>query len=459
MQTGDHVVQELPWRWKTQGSIFLIGGLGFMFDAWDVILTGFLLPLLAEAWDLNKFQLGLFATAGLAGMAVGAFSWGTVADLVGRKRAFSITLLIFAVFSLLGALSPNYPWLIVTRFIAGLGLGGCVPVDYAMVAEFTPRKVRGRVLTALDLWWPLGATACGLVSTAMLPLQSWRAMLLVMVVPALLVFWVRRSVPESPLYLVRKGRNTEARAIIEKLIERTGADVGEWTLPPPEAAPPTRPMDFFRRFRDIWSYDWKVTLVAWSLFVTVLLEYYGVLTWLPTILVEQGYGNYAAYLTTTGMTAIGIVAAVVAAYLADFFGRKWVIIVSAVIGAVAMVLFARFLGVPSQAQVWILVYGLASEIVIPVMYCYVPELYPTLLRATGFGWASTASRVGAGMVPLIFGTWLWPTFGLTTTFLLIGLLIGIALVWLAIMGPETKGRELDESATGTTPPSPVPEAN
>ncbi|HEY3682513.1 MAG TPA: MFS transporter [Streptosporangiaceae bacterium] len=450
MKTGDHVVQDLPWRWNTQGRIFIIGGLGYMFDAWDVTLAGFVLPLLGDDWGLNKLQLGLFGTSGLIGMAIGAFTWGTIADMLGRKRAFTVTLLAFAIFSAVAAVAPNYPILLAARFIAGLGLGGCVPVDYAMVAEFTPRKVRGRALTALDMWWPIGATLCGLASSLMLPLHSWRLMLGVMVIPALLVFWVRRSVPESPLFLVRKGRDAEARKVIGDLIERTGAEVGEWELPPPEEPGKVTPATFLARFRDVWRFDWKVTLAAWLLMMTVMLEYYGVLTWLPSILKAQGFGEYGAFLTTTGMTAVGIVAALGAAFLVDLFGRKWVIIVSALVGAVTMVLFARTLGVSGQAQWWILFYGLASEVVIPAMYCYIPELYPTLLRGTGFGWASTASRVVAGLVPLIFGTWLWPVLGLTNTFILIGVLIVVALVWLVIVGPETRGRELDTIGDSST---------
>jgi MFS transporter, putative metabolite:H+ symporter len=452
---GDHVVQELPWRWGVQGKIFIIGGLGFMFDGWDVSITGYLMPLLAKQFGLDKPELAFFATAGLAGMAVGAFAWGTVADVLGRKRAFSLTLLIFAVLSVLGAASPNYEILLLTRFLAGIGLGGCVAVDYAMIAEFTPRAVRGRVLAALDVWWPIGATLCGLVSASLLSVGSWRMLLMVMVLPALLVFWVRRSIPESPLYLVRKGRTDEARAVITDLIARTGAEVGEWTLPRPRVAPREKVSVVLTKLRAIWAYDWKVTLAAWATFTVVLIEYYGALVWLPTILKANKQGDMAAFLTTTGMTAIGIVGVLVSAWLVEAVGRKWVIIVSALVSAVTLVLFAAMLGVPVVAQAWILVFGFAIELAIPSMQTYLPELYPTLLRATGFGWASAASRVGAALVPVIFGTWLWPLLGLTNTFLVTGAVLLVAMVWLIVVGPETRGRQLDE-ADALDEPTTVP---
>ncbi|CAM3928349.1 MFS transporter [Kibdelosporangium persicum] len=441
MRTGDQVVQELPWRWRAQGTIFLVGGLGFMFDAWDVTLNGFLIPLVSDEWGLTKAEGAWVGTANLIGMAIGAFAWGGIADLIGRKRAFSLTLLMFSVFSVAGAVAPDFVTFCVFRFLAGLGLGGCIPVDYALVGEFTPAKVRGRVLTAMDVWWPIGATLCGVVSTALQP--NWRAMLLVMVLPALLLFWVRLSVPESPMYLVRRGKDKEARAVIEGLIAKTGAKVGPWELPPPERMPRLSATAMISQLRDLWRYSAKITSASWALFLTVFLLYYGALTWLPSILRAQGYGTYAAFMVTTLMTAVGIVGVLVSAWLVDVVGRKWVIGLSGPVSALAMVIFAIQLDIPGAAKFWIGVFGFVIELTIPALYAYVSELYPTRLRASGFGWASTISRIGAGFVPLIFGSLLWPYLGLPMTFLVIGVLLALASLWMAVAAPETKDRELD----------------
>lgn len=427
MRTGDQVVQELPWRWRAQGMIFLVGGLGFMFDAWDVTLNGFLIPLVSDEWGLSKAEGAWVGTANLIGMAIGAFAWGGIADIIGRKRAFSLTLLTFSVFSVAGALAPDFVTFCVFRFLAGLGLGGCIPVDYALVGEFTPAKVRGRVLTAMDVWWPIGATLCGIVSTALQP--NWRAMLLVMVAPALLLFWVRLSVPESPMYLVRRGRDKEARAVIDALVAKTGAKVEPWELPPPERMPRLSAASMVAQLKDLWRYSAKITSACWGLFLTVFLLYYGALTWLPTILRTQGYSNYVAFLVTTLMTAVG---------------RKWVIGLSGPVAALSLVVFALQLDLPAAAKLWIGVFGFVIELTIPALYAYVSELYPTRLRASGFGWASTISRIGAGFVPLIFGSLLWPYLGLPLTFLVIGVLATLAAIWMAVAAPETKGRELDE---------------
>jgi putative MFS transporter len=458
VKTGDQIVQELPWRWRTQGMIFLIGGLGFMFDAWDVTLNGFLIPLVSTEWALTKPEAAWVGTANLIGMAVGAFGWGGIADIIGRKKAFSLTLLMFSVFSVAGALSPNLLIFCLFRFFAGVGLGGCIPVDYALVGEFTPAKVRGRVLTAMDVWWPIGATLCGVVSTSLLAvtaIDNWRLMLLVMVLPALLLFWIRQSVPESPLYLVRRGREAEARTVIDRLVARTGAAVEPWRLPDPQAAPKLSMFSVVSQLRDLWRFSPRITAVCWALFLTVFLLYYGALTWLPTILKTQGYGNYAAFMVTTLMTAVGIVGVLVSAWLVDAVGRKWVIGLSGPVAAVTLVLFAVQLDIPTAAKLWIGAFGFIIELTIPALYAYVSELYPTELRASGFGWASTVSRVGAGFVPLIFGSLLWPVLGLPLTFAVIAVAVTLAAVAMAFGAPETRGRELDriEPAASSEPVS------
>ncbi|MGH3494304.1 MAG: MFS transporter, partial [Sciscionella sp.] len=257
--------------------------------------------------------------------------------------------------------------------------------------------------------------------------------------------FIRRSVPESPIYLVRRGKAAQAREVIDGLVRRTGAQVREWTLPEPL---PEQRMSFAAlatQLRGIWRFSTRITSVSWALFLTVFLVYYGALTWLPSILTDRGYGNYAAFMVTTLMTAVGVLGVVVSAWLVDKVGRKWVIGVSGPVAALALVLFAVQLNVETAAKFWIGVFGFVIELTIPALYAFVSELYPTHLRASGFGWASTVSRIGAGFVPLIFGSLLWPYLGLPLTFAVIGGLLVIASIWMAIGTEETRNRELDQT--------------
>jgi len=449
MRTGDQIVQDLPWRWNVQGKIFLIGGLGYMFDAWDVALNGFLTPLVGTEFGLTAGQKGLVATANLIGMAVGAVLWGTVADRIGRKRAFSITLLVFALFSVFGALSPNLGVFLGLRFLAGVGLGGCIPVDYAIVSEFSPRRHRGRVLSAMDGWWPVGTTLAAVTATLLVPVSgSWRWMLVLMILPALLLFWARRGVPESPLYLVRKGRETEARAVIDDLVARTGATPEPYAIPPAvqEDKRGGAALAAFDQLRRVWAYQPRITAVAWSLFISVMLVYYAALSWMPSILRAQGFGEIAAFASTALMNALGIVGVVVAVLLVDKIGRKRVIAVAGPLAAISLVVFSVVLGSSAAAVVALGAFGMFSLVVIPVMYAYVSELYPTELRASGFGWASSSSRAVTGFAPLLFGSVLWPVLGLPLTFTVLGVLVVAAVVFMIFGAPETRGRELDRIA-------------
>ncbi|WP_210592391.1 MFS transporter [Streptomyces sp. GESEQ-35] len=445
MKTGDQIVQELPWKWPVQGKIFIIGGLGYLFDAYDIALNGFLMPLVGEHFDLSLSDRGLVATANLVGMAVGAIAWGSVADRIGRKKAFSVTLLIFALFSVLGALSPSYPVFLALRFLAGIGLGGCIPVDYALVSEFSPRKYRGRILTGLDVWWPVGVTLCGFVSTALLAVDgNWRWMLATMVLPALLLFWARRGIPESPIYLTKKGREVEARQVIDDLVSRTGAPVVPYTIPePPAETGPRGPAAAAEQLRRIWRFSPRITSAAWLLFATIMLVYYAALSWMPTILREEGLGDTAAFMKTTLMSGVGIIGVLVSTALVDIVGRKWLIGVSAPVASLALVVFALVMEMPTGSVVAIAVFGFLIQLTIPVLYAYASELYPTELRASGFGWASSVSRALTGFAPMLFGSLMWPALGLPMTFAVLGIAVLLAVAWMAVAAPETKGRVLD----------------
>jgi len=470
--TASDVIANLPWKWRTQGAIFIIGGLGFMFDAWDVALNGFLIPLLSDHWDLSVGQAAWIATANLIGMALGAFVWGGIADVIGRKKAFTLTLLVFSIFTVAGAFSPEFGWFIVFRFLAGFGLGGCIPVDYALVGEFTPKRHRGRVLTAMDGWWPIGASLCAFVSAWLLTMGDWRLIMLVMIIPALLTVAVRFGIPESPLYLASVGRYAEADAVIARLVERTGADVPAWTHDAPgDAGPLTtdslgegrqgtvessagiitsvngRLRAATGQLAQLWQYSAKTTLVSWALFVSVLLVYYAALTWLPGILKRQGLGDQAAFLVTGSMTAVGILGVVVSALLVERLGRKWVLGVSAIVSAVLLVGVAVFIEASGSelsfaAKASVIGFGFVIQIAIPTLYTYVSELYPTRLRGSGFGWASAASRIATGIAPLVFGAYMWPVLGLVTTFALTGVLVVVAVALMALLARETTGEKL-----------------
>ncbi len=443
--SGSEVVQSLPWKWNVQGRIFIIGGLGFMFDAWDVSLNGILIPLLSEEWNLSPGQAAWIGTANLLGMALGAFVWATIADRIGRKAAFTATIAVFAAFTIAGVFATDLVVFALLRFLAGFGLGGAIPVDYALVGEFTPRKHRGRVLTAMDAWWPIGAALAGFVSAWFVSMWAdWRPPLLAMVLPAILLIFVRLWIPESPMFLIRTNQHAKARQVIDRLVAATGATPVKYRLDTMEDVPKMSAGAVFDQLRRVWAHSWRTTLAVWLLFLTVMFVYYVSLQWLPTFLIDAGYAQTQAFLTTGGMAAIGLIGALVATVLVEITGRKPLLAIAAVTGSILLVIVAAFLNVPSAVLPLVLAYGLIIQVAIPVMYAYASEVYPTALRSSGFGWASAVSRISAGIGPLLFVTHLVPAFGLAGAFVVAAVTVLLAVIAMFILAPETTGKDLQD---------------
>ena len=251
--------------------------------------------------------------------------------------------------------------------------------------------------------------------------------------------------PESPIYLARMGREAEARVVIDDLRARTGGPSEPYVIP---AAPPVAHKSGALRAaaqqsRRVWAFNPKLTSVAWALFIAVLTLYYTALSLVPSILRTAGYDDIVAFATTTVMNAAGILGVIASVVLVELVGRRWLIGVAAPLMAVALVGFSLLLQGQTATILMIGIFGFLALVVVPTMYAYVAELYPTEIRASGFGWASSSSRVVTGFVPLIATTLLLPSLGLTATFIVLGALLLAAVLWMAIGAPETRGRELD----------------
>ena len=218
--------------------IILVAAAGFFFDSFDIVVVSYAMPSIAHEFLLGPKQLGLIGSSALAGMAIGSWCWGWVADRWGRKLVFAATVLTFSLFTGIAGLSGSLGFLIGARFLTGLGLGGMVPIDSALVAEFAPARIRGRVSAALPLCWPIGIFAAAGAGLLVVPTIGWRWLFVIGMLPALLAYIIRRRVPESPRWLAAHGRMGEARqslhyvGVTETHLQQAERDVAAAPVPP-----------------------------------------------------------------------------------------------------------------------------------------------------------------------------------------------------------------------------------
>lgn len=418
---------------RFQRRLLLICGAGWAADAMEVLLISFALPAIRREWGLSPTQAGLLGTAIFLGMLVGAWFWGTISDRLGRKPGFILTILIDSGFGLASAFSPNFPTLLVLRALTGFGVGGTLPVDYAIFAEFLPREKRGRYLVLLEAFWALGALVAAGLSWLVVPRAGWRLLLGLSAIPGLLVFWVRRYVPESPRFLLVHGREEEARQILLAVAATNGRTL-------PKDLRLEVPRAFSPRLRDLWSRKYaRTTFLLWLIWFGISLGYYGVFTWLPNLLVERGLTFVRSYAYIFFITLAQLPGYFSAAYFVERIGRRLTLGLYLLGSGIFTYLFAVAV-VPWSFLATAFAMSFFALGAWGALYAYTPEVYPTQLRATGMGAASSMTRVAGALAPSLGGALLGVSMPLALTVFAASYIVsGLSALALPY---ETKGRAL-----------------
>ena len=382
---------------------FIIGvaAAGFLFDSFDITIVGYALPKIRQEFSLSATQVGLVGSSALAGMGVGSWCWGWVADRWGRRVVFASTVLMFSLFTGVAGLAGSLGFLVGARFLTGLGLGGMVPIDQALVTEYAPARIRGRVAAMLPLCWPMGYFTAAGMALLLVPQIGWRWLFAIGVLPAILAFIIRRRVPESPRWLASQGRHEEARASLayvgvdDRLLDQARREVA--TLPQRDQEPePT--------FGDLFTPRYARRVIhTWLLWFCSNFAATGFAVWLPTIYSQYYHIELTRTLFYTFIVAgTQVVGRICAFSLIDIMGRKTMIVIAYGIAGCAALAFLQAT-TETSLLITAMVYVFFQDQGNLAMTVYTPEVYPVRIRGKGAAIAMGWGRFGGMTSPLVAG--------------------------------------------------------
>ncbi len=383
----------------------------------QVLAVGFTAASIAATFGLTVPQALQTGTLFFLGMLIGAVAFGRLADKVGRRQVLIVTVACDALFGTLSIFAPDFTSLLVLRFLTGMAVGGTLPVDYAMMAEFLPSKSRGRWLVALEGFWAIGTLIVALAAWAASVAgvtDPWRYIFAVTALPALLGLTLRFFVPESPLYLLRTGRTGEAKMIVNRMLalhQKAPLRSDDEIVATPQVAEGIFSEELRRRS--------ALILAIWFL---VSVSYYGVFTWMPAKLAGDGFGFVRGYGFLVFVALAQVPGYALAAYGVEAWGRRPTLIGFCLLSALGCLLFVVS---PSDMLVGasLLVMSFALLGTWGALYAYTPELYPTASRATGMGSAGAMARLGGLLAPSLMAFVVSGGLGLA-----IGLFAGLLVV-------------------------------
>lgn len=414
-------------------------GLGLFFDFYDLFLTTVLVTDLPNLRDGSAVVM----SATFLGMFVGTMAFSSAADLVGRRRAFLISIMVYSVASLACALSPNLWFLLAARVVAGIGIGAELPVADTYLSDLLPSRHRGRLTALAYTVGFVGVPAAGIMARVLVPreiagVQGWRWMFVIGALGAVVALFLRRTLPESPRWLEVAGRQDEAAAIVARM-ESAAATRGP--IPLPRYGRSTTPPTSFTTSwtRPVPRRRWLMMLIFHPL---QGVGYYGFGTLALLFLADRGY-SVVTSLTFVAITYLGYpLGSLLSMTVIDRVDRRWLTVWSGLAMALCGMLFAF-----SDTSVAIIAFGFCytaiSNIFSNSFHVYQVELFPTEVRARGGGLPYAVSRLSIGVMPFL----LLPALthlGSVATFAITGLAMLIAVGAITVLGAPSTGLPLEE---------------
>src|SRR6266702_95405 len=331
-------LERLPFT-RFHWRLLWMGGLGYTFDAMDGAMIAFILPSVLALWGLTNQQTGLLGSSTLIGYLFGAFFAGTLGDLIGRRTVMMYALAIYCVATLIAAFAPNWQFFFWWRVAAGFGTGAESAIIAPFLAEFVQKKHRGRFVGSLSGFFSFGFVFAALLGYFVIPAShdGWRIVQVLSAAPILMLLWWRRSLPESPRWLIERGRAPEAELVVDR-IEAEAMRSGGPTLPPLEdievpAVGVRQGGSFAKNLAALWSPSMRrTTPMLWILWIAITFSYYGFFTCIPSLLVKQGMTITKSFEYSILIYLAQIPGYYSAAFVSEKLDRKWTIVAYMLLG-------------------------------------------------------------------------------------------------------------------------------
>jgi putative MFS transporter len=418
--------------------IMMLIGIGMFFDGFDIYLAGTVLGVTLKTGFSTLPQNALFISATFVGMMLGSFATGFLGDRYGRRFTYQFNLLLFGLASLAAAFAPDMTVLIACRFVMGFGLGAENVVGYATMTEFVPARSRGRWLGFTTVCVVTGLPVALLLASLVVPNFGWRAMFVLGGIGALIVWYLRKALPESPRWLEAVGRTEEAEALMQS-IEREAAQ-GQ-PLPAPAAG---STVAVSSDLATLFTAPLLSRMIVGSVcLITINTLLYGFVTWLPVFFIKQGLSVATSFGYSLLMALGAPVGSAIGALTADSWGRKPTIIGASIISVALGIIYPLI-----SDPVLLPAVGFALTVPIYVLVAllfgiYIPELFPTEVRLRASGIVNTLGR-GATIVTPFLVVMLFEARGVAGVMsLMIGLLV-VQIITVWALGIEPRHRSLEE---------------
>lgn len=379
-------------HWLVMGLCALL----LIFDGYDLFIYGVVLPVIMEEWGLTPLEAGALGSYALFGMMFGALVFGTLADHIGRKKGIIICFVLFSVATVLNGFASSPSEFAIYRFIAGLGCGGLMPNVVALMNEYAPKKLRSTLVALMFSGYSLGGMCAAGLGIFVLPTFGWQAMFFAAIVPLILLPLVIWYLPESVGFLVRKGRNDEARAMLKRVQPELALATDAQLQMQDTSGQKTSVLDLFRGGRLLG------TLSIWVAFFCCLLMVYALGSWLPKLMANAGYSLGSSLSFLLALNFGGMFGAILGGWLGDRFDLGKVVVAFFLVSVASISL----LGFKTPTPVLYTLITIAGATVIGtqiLLYAAAAQFYGLSIRSTGLGWASGIGRNGAIVGPLLGG--------------------------------------------------------